>query len=452
MVQDYAEKHAAPRCVVDVGAGVGVFSDAAGRQWPDTLVHAVDINPVTLGLQAIARSAKSQGRVDLWLADYASWLAGFRPDGPTLYLGNPPYTRWQLIPPDRRDALVAATGNLVNSRANLSTLFLAMTLKKLRSEDGLCLIVPAAWMSAQYARELRANVRKQHHRLVTLRLADSWRFDNAVVDAVVVEIGPEATTPQPFVITDWPGVTSVQEPRERDDGSAPFTRLRTDRSSPARTAAGNGICLGDVAVVTRGTATGANHFFLLDGTRSHDLGIGDQWLTPVIRRLRPGATPEAPNAEFASMLLLEGYGRGDDPHVEAALTRAEAVNVHLGHLCAKRRHWFDLSSEVQRPDVAISALSKARFHLYVNESECGITNNLFGLTWRDGVEQRTKMAIVSWLRSAAGQAALVESSSVEAAGLRRLSPRALGAVRVPTARCAEDRAPDLVVPQTGGPR
>ncbi|MCW5954578.1 MAG: 50S ribosomal protein L11 methyltransferase, partial [Propionibacteriaceae bacterium] len=38
-----------PSTIVDVGAGVGIFSIAASVAWPDASVIAVDVNPVTLG-------------------------------------------------------------------------------------------------------------------------------------------------------------------------------------------------------------------------------------------------------------------------------------------------------------------------------------------------------------------------------------------------------------------
>ncbi len=431
MVQEYAQRFAAPASVVDIGAGVGVFSEAASIQWPNASISAIDVNPVTLGLQAVALASSRTSNITLFLDDYASWLKKSRSEGPTLYLGNPPYTRWQLIPPDQRDALIAATDNLVESRANLSTLFLAMTLRKLRRDDSLCLIVPAGWMSALYARALRAYVRSQHLRPVTLRLADSWRFDNAIVDAVVVQIGPESTSKQPLLTTDWPGKLVVETDRDSSGDQAPFARLSKGLPISSDAAKSAHIRLGDIATITRGTATGANSFFLLSASNAAERGIDARWLTPIVRRLRPGDTPAAPAAEPSSILNLGDFSPGDDPHVDKAIAEAEAHGVHQGHLCKLRRRWFDLSSELQQPDVILSALSRDRFHIYLNESKCGITNNLFGLRWQRDLSDEQKASVLSWLRSESGQAALVDSASNEANGLRRLSPRALGDVLIP---------------------
>ena len=68
----------------------------------------------------------------LELADYRDWLKASTPAGATLYLGNPPYTRWQLLHASDRKILLEATGGLGGARSNLSTLFLAMTLRTMR--------------------------------------------------------------------------------------------------------------------------------------------------------------------------------------------------------------------------------------------------------------------------------------------------------------------------------
>lgn len=431
MVQEYAQQFTAPASVVDIGAGVGVFSEAASIQWPNASISAIDVNPVTLGLQAVALASSRTSNIKLFLDDYASWLKKSRSKGPTLYLGNPPYTRWQLISSDQRDVLVAATDDLVESRANLSTLFLAMTLRKLRRDDSLCLIVPAGWMGARYARALRAYVRSQHLRPVTLRLADSWRFDNAIVDAVVVQIGPEFSFKQPLLTTDWPGKLIVETDRDNSNDQAPFPGLSKGSLIPSNVAKSSHIRLGDIATITRGTATGANRFFLLSASKAAERGIDARWLTPIVRRLRPGDTPAAPAAELSSILNLGDFSPGDDPHVDQAIAEAEAQGVHQGHLCKLRPRWFDLSSELQQPDVVLSALSRGRFHIYPNELKCGITNNLFGIRWQRDLSDERKAAVLSWLRSESGQAALVDSASNEANGLRRLSPRALGDVLIP---------------------
>ena len=46
MLDRWSASEDAPSVVIDVGAGVGVFTAAATRQWPLASVTAVDINPI----------------------------------------------------------------------------------------------------------------------------------------------------------------------------------------------------------------------------------------------------------------------------------------------------------------------------------------------------------------------------------------------------------------------
>lgn len=430
MVREYALRFSPPARVVDIGAGVGVFSDAARTQWPATVVDAIDINPVTLGLQAAALGAIDRGGTFLFLDDFANWIARFTPDGPVLYLGNPPYTRWQLIPAADRARLLEAADGLVDARSNLSTIFLAITLKKLRPQDGLSLIVPASWMEARYAKNLRKFVREQRRRPVTLRLADSWRFENAIVDAVVVEIGPEQSSTQPLQIADWPGVTVIEQTRT-DGDQTPFPRLsqhRVDHGPGARRIHDR---LGDIARITRGVATGSNSFFVFTTEDAIDKDIAVRWSIPLARRLRIGASSDAPVVERALLLALDGYRPGDDHVIDALVADGENRGVDQAHLCAQRRRWFDLTAEIKRPDVILTSLGRETFHFHDNLEGLAITNNLFGLRWRDGVDDTQKKHALNWLRSEDGQQALIRSSATEANGLHRLSPRAIEDLRFP---------------------
>lgn len=139
--------------------------------------------------------------------------------------------------------------------------------------------------------------------------------------------------------------------------------------------------------------------------------------------------------------MLDGYERGDDAGVDAWIGDAEARDLDRLHLCSKRGRWFDLSAEIKTPQVILSALARDAFHILPNDAELAITNNLFGLNWEPEVDEESKERIVRWLRSDPGQAALLASSSVEANGLHRLSPRSIGAVEVSSdCGAAEDPA------------
>lgn len=82
MISRWADSQGSPAAVVDVGAGVGIFTTAAARRWPAAQVWSVDVNPITLGLLALRvhRSFPLRGSDEngpglrLVLDDFAAWM------------------------------------------------------------------------------------------------------------------------------------------------------------------------------------------------------------------------------------------------------------------------------------------------------------------------------------------------------------------------------------------
>lgn len=436
IIEGYMGRHGAPEQVVDVGAGVGIFSEIARAAWPEAVIHAVDVNPLTLGLQAVATADRAQWNVELELADYSQWLNASTPAGATLYLGNPPYTRWQLLDASDRTILLEATGGLGRARSNLSTLFLAMTLNRMRPQDSLAMIIPAGWMRADYGKKIRSHLRGETKRRVSLRMADSWRFEGAIVDAVLVEVGPRESHPQPIEATDWSGSERISV--SRLVGELPFQA--PGRVGPTSVEGDNDQRLSDFAHVTRGTATGAHAFFVRNTLECDERQIPLQYRRALARRLRPGSNG-IPALDTAELLVLQDYVAGAAEQLDEWIEKAEMDGLDRRHLCAKRKRWYDLSHEVKSPDVILSALARDDFHLLENDSGLAITNNLFGMYWKPFVGDEQKFRIVEWLRSSHGQAELRAGASVEANGLHRLSPKGAGATRLPDLRTANAGIP-----------
>jgi len=428
IVDGYSDRYGAPSSVVDVGAGVGIFSHITRLKWADARITAIDINPLTLGLQAVMVIVDRLKNMDLVLDDYSRWIRDSVPQGPTLYLGNPPYTRWQLIDQYQRLDLLEAADGLAGARANLSTLFVAMTLARLRPEDSLAMIIPAGWMHADYGKSLRRRIRSESHRRISLRLADSWRFDEAIVDAVLVEIGPELDSEQPIQVADWAGSEILEVTRSTDDG--PFERPGYQRQAPVGLD-GNSNLVSNYARVVRGTATGANAFFIRPPETWNSLGIPGEYRKAVARRIKPSSDGSNPVIELAELLVLEGYQRGTDRRVDGVISEGELLGLPELYLCSKRSRWFDLTMEVRVPSVILSAFGRDRFHVVDNPDGLAIVNNLFGLYWLDSEASESNSRLTRWLQTPEGQSALMSASSIEANGLHRLSPRKVKSIPFP---------------------
>ncbi|HEX7197787.1 MAG TPA: methyltransferase [Candidatus Limnocylindria bacterium] len=432
----------APVTVVDVGAGVGVFTAQAARRWAQAHVTAVDVNPVTLGLLGARMSLPDingdADRIHLVLEDFTTWLPSWSEGTGRLILGNPPYTRGQLITPKDRQRLLAACDGLCTSRASLSAFITALSLKHLGSDDGLCLLLPAQWLESSYAAGLRRHLLLADRRRVELRLAPAELFSDAVVDAVVLLVGTERADNQPFIVSDWEGTAShpVDRATAGDDG----WRSWFDKKASAPRTAGSRK-LSELAILRRGTATGANEFFCLSDDAVAEHALPTTALRPMIRRLSGFDTDDITDVEFQQLpsterkwLLVVTERQAEGTAVAAYIRHGEDQGFDTRYLCQVRSGpWFDVNHDLVTPEVVITTMSRGDFHVVENSIGAAITNNLYGWRWRDDVEKSTRSRVLAWLRGPDGQAALKAICRSQGDGLAKVEPAALAGLGLPAA-------------------
>jgi adenine-specific DNA-methyltransferase len=446
MIDRWAATHDAPTAVVDVGAGVGIFTTAAAGRWPDAQVWSVDINPITLGLLALRvhgdmfplrTASESAAGLRVVQRDFTRWMVDAWPDLPEgrLILGNPPYTRLQLLPIDQRDRLWEAAGGLCGRRASLSALITAMSLNALAPADGLCLLLPAQWLESDYAKDLRAHLWGLRNRRVEMHLFEEKLFDDAQVDAVALVVGPEQKAVQPLIFS---GGASLWEP-DRGGPLPSKWRARFEGPGLSNAPATEGNRLGDLLSVRRGVATGANAFFVIPERRvAEAVGTARTVLRPLIRRLL--SLPDIVTTEVLENLppeerywLLTADKKAVDRLKGLSAYVADGVEKEFDqrHLCQTRPVWHDLTAEVFVPDLVIGQSTKKVFRILENRAQATLVNNLYGMTWKSGVDATTRTDLLDWLRSDDGQAALTAQARTQGAQLKKIEPKALLRVRIP---------------------
>ena len=429
-----------PATVVDIGAGVGAFTIPAAERWSDSGVYGIDVNPVTLGLLGVLAKAQSvplrspadQGAgLRLVADDFIAWASDFESlPSPRLITGNPPYTRLQLLPHDDRRRLATALPGQVGTRANLSTWMLAQALDLLEPDDGVALLLPAHWLEADYAAQVRARLWGMARRRIEVRLLGAEIFPDARVDAVSLLVSQERDRRQHLVV--WEHGESTRPDRRSVVPKTFRTHLR--EAPPSR----SGRTISDVASARRGTASGANSFFLLSETQRRSLKIPRKFVTPLLRRLHgygpivsPTTLAALDDSQPRWILTASETDRQRSGELDLLLRTAEDDGVHLGVLCSRRDTWFDLHHDLVTPNVIIGSTTRHRFDLVDVEGTVAITNNLYGITWHDGVSATTARAVVRWLRSEGGQTSLFDASRHHAHGLHKIEPGALQQIRLP---------------------
>lgn len=445
---------APPRTVVDPGAGVGAFTVAAHRHWPHAHIFAVDLNVVTLGLLAARVSYERAREVALVLEDYLAWLPVAAPSvlSPLLIVGNPPYTRHHDLTPAMRRSARRAAGELVpNGMAGLSTYFLAATLRHLRPRDALVLLLPASWIESRYGSQVLRHMWSSGDREVGLHWfsADEAIFPGAKVSAMVVSVGPQSPTSQPFIVTraridrdrvmvsdgsEWSD-RSAEQPPPLNPWSAPnpWPAPSSPRAVPSRTS------LSDIARVRRGVATGCNAFFFLTDEQARQLPRAAY--RPALLRLRHcsgdvlstavhDAIGQAGHARW--LLWLHDQRIVADVAVQAILEKGRLNRVAEALLCKRRTSWWILEEDIGPPDVILSPMTQTRFRAVRNEARVLPSNSMYGIYLREP-SIAGAAALTIWLNQDDGQATLRSIARRYGNGLYKVEPRALRSIQIPLA-------------------
>lgn len=430
-----------PDRIVDPGAGVGAFSVAAAKWWPDATVHAVDVNVVTLGLLAARLAIEGQAeQVDLVLADFLKWVQADHPSGPRLFLGNPPYTRHQELDRATKTRALKASGALVDSGlSGLAAYFLAASLEHLRPEDALCFVLPGSWTEARHGSGIRRWLWEQTRRDVELLVfpSDVEIFPGTRVNAVVVTVGPEAETAAKLATGPVTARTSRLAVGKRTviDRAGDLPTSFGPLLWSAKQASTKGtVPLSSLGQVRRGIATGANHFFFLTDIEADE--VPKRLLRPGVRRLREVGGDVLDVAEHDRLgeagrrrwlLTLSGPSDCRTKAVRALLAAGEDEGYHQRYLTRIRQHWYVVESG-KVPDIIVSLMSKEGFRSVLNPVGAIPSNSMYGIHLKDpAVSSR----LCDWLNSPAGQAAIRSRARHYSEGLLKLEPRDYAEVRVP---------------------
>ncbi|MFI5742125.1 Eco57I restriction-modification methylase domain-containing protein [Streptomyces anulatus] len=441
----------APDIVVDPGAGVGAFTEGALHHWPNSQVHAVDVNIVTLGLLAARCAVLDATNQPLFVhEDYLEWVTRIKADPlkTRLTIGNPPYTRHQLLDRKTKNVAHAASGPLCpNGQAGLSTHFFAATLRSLGPQDAICFLLPANWLETRYAREVRKHLWELRNRTVQIHAFphEAVIFPSAQVSAMIVIVGPETDEKQSM---SYYSVTRGADPifevirlahTQRETACPPSFTVRA-LSGPLTTPkepSAHETPLSSIAVVRRGVATGDNDFFLRRDSEVSDLP--EEAYMPALPSLRKvpeqDLTPELHESLNANgvrrWLLRLDNGPADNEAVRELISEGENRGTPDRYLCRARTLWYAVE-RMPVPDILIAPMTKKRFRVIQNLAGATPTNSIYGIRLirrTEVVESARKL--VSWLRSDDGQQALLSIARRHSDGLFKLEPRALSNLNVP---------------------
>jgi predicted RNA methylase len=437
----WARKNGCPRRIVDPGAGSSRFLLRAATCFPDAELVAVEVDPVAAILsRANLAAAGLAKRSRVILDDYrAVTLPPI--DGPTLYIGNPPYVRHHLITPEWKQWLALEAGRRgyrFSQLAGLHAYFFLATAIRAQQGDYGTFITAAEWLDVNYGRLIRDLFLDRLGGLGILIIEPTATpFPDAATTAAITTFRIEAKP----ATARFRRIQSLSELANPGRGRViRRERLEAEQRWSHLTRGGGGmpaghVELGELFRVHRGQVTGANKIWIA-GEHSRDLP--DSLLFPSVTKARElmlaGLFLKDASALRRVIDLpadLSILSADEKRMVTRFLKSAKAAGADLGYIARNRRAWWSVG--LKQPAPILATYMARRPPAFVrNLAAARHINIAHGLYPRETFSDAILDSLVQYLSTHIS----VSAGRTYAGGLTKFEPREMERLPVP--------APDLL--------
>jgi len=330
--------------ILDVATGDGIFAASVvellvergvPRERAERCIVGVDVDEVAIAAARAALPGADLRVANALTHDFGAGLFD-------LVIGNPPYIRQELLAGDAKQALRGYA--VFDGVADLYVYFIELAQ---RIASRWCLIVPNKWLTAQYARPLRAFLAREACVEGIVDFGSIPLFEAADAFPCIVWGARRATSPAIVVAR----ATSAQVARELERGAPqdrasftaePWAIDRDEDRALLQRLAREHAALGSIVErrPSRGVVTGCNAAFVID--RATRDALGD---SPLIRPLVRGRDLRPFTVAPQRFVLLVDHGTpiDDHPRIRDHLAR------HRARLEARKPGtyaWYELQDPV----------------------------------------------------------------------------------------------------------
>jgi adenine-specific DNA-methyltransferase len=455
-----------PARVVDPGSGSARMLLAAGRRWPEAALFGVEIDPAAaiIGRASLA-AAGFAGRSEVLLGDYR--CARLPPaDGPTLFLGNPPYVRHHQIAAAGKDWLRRAAreqGVPASGLAGLHAHFFLATARHAAPGDLGVLITAAEWLDVNYGRLVRelllGALGGQAIHLIepatavfadaaatsviacfrpgTTQEAIGMRRVAGPADLGALAGGTPVAVPVLRAASRWGPLLQAANPEAAGPGAARSRAARPGSAGPGsagprrpgRHPEGH-VELGELCRVHRGQVTGANAVWVTAGP--HPL-VAPRFCVPAVTRAREliAAGPVLASGTSLRRVIslpgdLDDLPGGERAAVARFLRHATAAGAADSYVARHRTPWWRVRLGVPPPILA-SYMGRRPPVFVRNEAGASYLNIAHGLYPREPLDPGVLDALAAFLSRSVSP----EQGRVYAGGLIKFEPREMERLLVP---------------------
>jgi adenine-specific DNA methylase len=387
-------KHGAER-IVDVACGSGRFAAEVATTNSQVKIVAVDSDPVATLLTRATLNVLGATQAKVVNGDFlTTQLPGF--SGKTGFVSNPPYVRFQELSKKLKAIGQAMARDLDHEISGLSGLHAYFFLSVAQcSKDGDigCFLTSAEWTENSYGqivRDLLLNglggesvriVDPKIYAFSGVRTTASIACFRAGSAATGLLIGQVATIGEEDDLDSRDSMTFYDREflaKQRD-----WKRARREQAAGEHME--NGPTIGDLFRVSRGTATGANKFFVRSQTDAQEIGL-EKLAVPVLSSARelPRERRELRESDVHKVLITvpRTLDRKKHPALDRYLRLGEKPGDDGKVICERtltrtRKPWWSI--ETTSPPIIVSYMAQKPPSFYFNRDQLPILNIAHGL-------------------------------------------------------------------------
>lgn len=425
-----------PVRIVDPGAGSARFLVSAGRRFPSAHLVAIEIDPLAALLaRAHLAEAGLADRAEVILGDYRQ-IELPRADGPTLFIGNPPYVRHHQIEPEWKGWLRTAARRLgldASQLAGLHVHFFLATALQGRPGDAGIFITAAEWLDVNYGRLVRELLTGVlHAEFIQVIEPSGEPFPGTQATGVITA----------FTIGDESDVVHVQRvaavPASNGDhrgwmvphGDLAGATRWSPLTLPAKERRDGYVELGELCKVHRGQVTGANRIWVSD---KNTFGLPESVLFPSITRARELFATDGVLADDAGLrrvidlpVNLDVFSPEERERVARFLDSARAQGADCGFIARNRKAWGSVG--LRQPAPILATYMARRPPVFVrNLANARHINIAHGLYPREELPELQLGTLARFLSTCVS----VTDGRTYAGGLTKFEPREMERLLVP---------------------
>lgn len=406
-----------PKDILEPSCGDGIFFKPLADLIPKARVTSFELDPVEAEKANNFANQAGLRKVEIRNEDFLGWAVDALQSGRGQFdaiLGNPPFIRYQYLPPvfqDRAETIFSDLGCKFTKHTNAWVPFILASFALLRPGGRLAMVVPAEIIHVMHAQSLRSYLGKNASRLVVIDPEELW-FEGTLQGAVLLMVekkshpdehaeglGMYPVKGRDFLALDPEDVFRAPQSINGKTVAGKWTRallpLSTRSLLDGLADSGEVRRFDDVAQVDVGIVTGANKFFLVEDETVEQFGL-QQWAHPMF-----GRSEHCPGIVYDERQHRANADKGNptnfiwfqDKAVEKSRTgkryieQGEKESLHTRYKCRIRSPWYSVPS-VYATEIGMLKRSHDTPRLILNELRAYTTDTAYRVRIKEGTAEQ----------------------------------------------------------------